>query len=179
MAARNLAPSRKKRGLNGEDINVATPVPFNLGSDASDNHAGSITPVVTNNEEYPEETRSVVSISNHMEQLGRDTADSDQTIVAPVNTSLSIGENANTTGTSSTLDARIAALSDMHAEDRIAQLAQDAVANVPAEVPMEAEFLNDTDEEATTENVNTGVTTTTVHGDDSEMPDLEGSDEDC
>lgn len=134
-------------------------------------------------DEYPEETRSVCSISNHMEQLGRDNSMGDRTVIGAATEVVPDAEvSANTTGTSSTLDARIQALSDMNAEERCSQLNQDAVAQNSGDVPMDTDFLNCSDEDETTPNADpelhallTEANARTGGAVDPEMPDLEGS----
>ena len=136
-----------------------------------------------------DETRSVVSISNHMERLGHDSSeiplvrdDSSAPISAPHDDSMV--EVANQSGTStgsqgtamsskaSTLDARIASLSEMNDADRCAELAQPVQVEQVQDVPMDADFNYDTEEELVEDDSNTAPNGT------SDMPDLEGSDGD-
>ena len=176
-----LAPLRKKRSLYQEEDRSEAPPAFDLSGST---HAG--VDALVARDEFPEETRSVCSISNHMAQLGRDSAAESRTIlvgndsIAPDN-----DVSANNTGSSSTLDARIQALSDMTAEERCNQLNQDAITVAPSETPMEAEFLNCTDDEdsapAQDHELQTLLQEATARNvvvenlGDSEMPELEGS----
>ena len=180
-----LAPSRKKRAMYHEENHAETPPAFNI-SDRS-----HVMDAQVPRDEFPEETRSVCSISNHMEQLGRDNSMNNHTM----GTGSEIAEpeatvSANTSGTNSSLDARIQALSDMNAEERCSQLNQDAIAGPSSEVPMDADFLNCSDDDETAVNQDLELQTLLNEaqdraqdraviveelGPDADMPELEGS----
>ena len=139
--------------------------------------------------DYPDETRSVVSISNHMERLGHEVSEIPQSRDDPVAGAVieqnnSLNETANQSGTSadsqgtaftakgSSLDARIASLSEMGDAERCAELAQPVQVEQVQDIPMDTEFNYDTEEELG------GDDTNTTAGPASDMPDLEGSDGD-
>ena len=134
-------------------------------------------------EEFPEETRSVCSIANHMEHLGRDSSDHEKTVLAETGGTVpETSDSANNTSTSSSLDTRIQALSDMNAEERCTQLNQDAIAAASKDVPMEADFLNCSDDDDCGPANDTELqgllheaNARAAAVEDSEMPDLEGS----
>ena len=144
---------RKKRNFDHEDDSAAS-APSKPGCSRSLHHDMV-------GQDFPDETRSVCSISNHMARLGQDVASPGETIPAtrgdhePKDVSLAsdpaapsvdndVSPNISTNAPSS-LDARISTLSEMKAEDRCAQLVQDAQANT-SDVAMEAEFLDYNDD---------------------------------
>lgn len=167
----NSGPVRKKRNF---DMNHTAMAPCQLDFAAGTiSEAGAVDPV----DEFPEETRSVCSIAHHMENLGRTDDDVGAVVVPTTGTMIEHDASHNQTSTSSSLDARIQALSEMQPEERCAQLNQDAIQPQAQPVPMDADYMDGIEEEATPR-AQVAVNETDVTTVDADMPDLEGSDAD-